>query len=137
MLFPTNAGLDKLTELKWNFDAQNAIIGINQSAPVIPRNQFTRIVNGLFFDADDTGLRARHIKWIDFIPIQYDDSGETHDRVLVTVQPYENLVEADANYVYPLPEDFKYAKLPRVNWLLLLLSYWVAAVSWLTALERN
>lgn len=66
LLMPTNRGWDKLTELGWNFAAQNSIMGFNTPSPEPMEGKFTRIVNGMFFDADDSGLKTRRIKWLDF-----------------------------------------------------------------------
>ncbi|WMN12071.1 DUF4263 domain-containing protein [Marivirga salinae] len=85
---------------------------------MIPERQFSRIVNGLFFDADENGLKTRHIKWIDFIPVSYDDSQEGYDSYSINFGFYnEQLIELDAHYIYPLPdqEDYKYTKLPQLN----------------------
>lgn len=49
LLFPTNRGWDKLSELGWNFAAQNSIMGFNTPSPEPVPGQFTRIVNGMFF----------------------------------------------------------------------------------------
>lgn len=46
----------------------------------IVRDEFCRIINGAFFDANETGLITRRAKIIDFIPITYDDSNEEFDR---------------------------------------------------------
>ncbi len=115
LIIPTNKGIDKLFELKWNFAGQNSIFGINFPAPLIPKGQFTRIINGLFFDANESGLLTRHIKWIDFMPIQYDDSDSEVDKISFDFSPYHRLVEHDANYIYPVPDDYKYSKLPKLN----------------------
>ncbi|AKP51539.1 Shedu anti-phage system protein SduA domain-containing protein [Cyclobacterium amurskyense] len=117
LIVPTNRGFDKLAELNWNFDAQNAIYFFNSNGISILKGQFGRIINGLFFDADEKGLKTRHIKWIDFIPLQYDDSGEGHDFFSINFGYYDKLVEQDAHFVYPLPslDDFKFSKLPQVN----------------------
>ena len=54
-------------ELNWNFAAQSYIISFNSSPPVPQVGHFARITNSFFFDADESGLKTRHIKWIDFI----------------------------------------------------------------------
>lgn len=74
LVFPTNKGYEKLSELGWNFFAQNMILAFNTPALKPKEKEFSRIINGLFFDADDSGLKTRHIKWLDFYPISYDDS---------------------------------------------------------------
>lgn len=117
LILPTNAGFDKLSELKWNFDAQDGIIGFNSGDFFIPEGEFARIVNGLFFHADDKGLKTRLIKWIDFIPLYYDDSHSDYDLFGINLPLLSSLVKNDAHYIYPLPpeDDFKFSKLPQVN----------------------
>lgn len=118
LILPTNKGFDKLRELKWNFGAQRSIIGLNSGKFIVPKGEFVRMVNSLFFDADDSGLKTRHIKWIDFIPVDYDDTGEKSDSIAIHFDIYtKDLVKHDANYIYPLPDDndFLYSKLPKIN----------------------
>lgn len=117
LVLPTNKGFDKLTELKWNFAAQDTMIAMNFGNFYIPKGQFVRMVNSLFFDADEKGLKTRHIKWIDFIPLEYDDSSELSDSIAINFGYYAKLIEHDAHYRYPLPkdDDFKYSKLPKIN----------------------
>jgi hypothetical protein len=116
-VLPTNAGIDKLIELKWNFSAQNSIIGINTGGFELLQGQFSRIVNGLFFDSDDNGLKTRHIKWIDFVPLTMDTSKQDADFFTIKFGYINSLVENDANYIYPLPpkDDYKFSKLPQLN----------------------
>ena len=118
LIIPTNRAFDKLIELGWNFSAQNSIIAMNAGNFCIPEGQFCRHVNSLFFDADENGLKTRHIKWIDFIPIDYDDSNEDFDSLAFHLGVYDkDLIIHDAHYIYPLPDkdDFKYSKLPQIN----------------------
>ena len=115
LVLPTNKGWDKLTDLKWNFSAQNSIMGFNVPSPAPVKGQFTRIVNGMFFDADDAGLKTRHIKWMDFIPVDFDGDDELYDRIGFSLDRLKELVEHDANYVYPLPDEYKYIQLPKIN----------------------
>ncbi len=115
LILPTNRGFDQLTKLGWNFAAQNMLLAMNSPAPVPMPGRFARIVNGLFFDADENGLITRHIKWIDFIPLEYDDTGTDKDSIAIDLSPYSELVRRDAHYVYPLPDEFKFTKLQRLN----------------------
>jgi hypothetical protein len=115
LLLPTNKGWDKLSDLGWNYTAQNALMGFNTPSPRPEEGQFTRIVNGLFFDADESGLKSRHIKWLDFFPIYFDGSDDTTDSISFSVESMKNLVEHDANYTYPMPDDYKYIQLPKIN----------------------
>lgn len=115
LIVPTNRGFDKLIELDWNFHAQNSYYFMNAPVPTVPSNQFTRIINGLFFDADNGNLKTRHIKWIDFIPLKYDDSDPELDTISIDTSFYPQLVEHDSNFIYPIPEDYKFKKLPQIN----------------------
>jgi len=115
LLLPTNKGFSKLSDLGWNFAAQNSLMGFNTPAPEPTKGQFTRIINGLFFDADDTGLKSRHIKWLDFFPIYFDDSNEKVDSFSFSLEGIEKLVPHDAEYIYPMPNDYKYIQLPKIN----------------------
>lgn len=115
LLLPTNRGWDKLTELKWNFAAQNSIMGFNTPSPEPSYGQFTRIINGLFFDAGESGLKSRHIKWLDFFPIHFDGSDEETDTISFSLEKMKNLVAHDAHYHYPLPDDYKFIQLPKIN----------------------
>ncbi|MDO2434837.1 DUF4263 domain-containing protein [Aeromonas veronii] len=115
LIFPTNRGFDKLSELKWNFSAQNAIIGLNVPSPSVMEGHFTRVINAFFFDADESGLVTRQIKWLDLIPIEFDSSDAEVDRFGFTLSMYKNLIVHDAHYVYPAPDEFKFIQLPKIN----------------------
>lgn len=115
LILPTNKGWDKLDELKWNFAAQSSIAGFNVPSPLPLQGQFTRIVNGLFFDADESGLKTRHIKWLDFFPLNFDGSDENHDKIGINFGAIVSKVESDAYYQYPIPDDYKYIQLPKIN----------------------
>lgn len=115
LLLPTNKGWDKLSELGWNYSAQNSLMGFNTPSPTPEEGQFTRVVNGLFFDADENGLKTRHIKWLDFFPIHFVESDDTTVSISFCVESMKGLVEHDANYAYPMPDDYKYVQLPKIN----------------------
>lgn len=117
IVYPTNKGMDKLIELKWNWAAQNAIVGINTPGFHVQQGQFSRIVNARFFDADENGLKTRHIKWLDLLPLNIEDETEETHVLKISLDALKSLVEHDAHYNYPLPskEDFKYIKLPQIN----------------------
>ena len=91
------------------------MIAMNGSAPIVLKKHFSRIINGFFFDADDSGLKTRHIKWLDFIPILFDDSDGEVDKFAFDVSFMKNFIEHDAHYIYPLPEDYKFKQLPKIN----------------------
>lgn len=114
-LLPTNRGWDKLLELGWNFSAQESVMGFNAPCPEPMEGKFARIVNGTFFDADESGLRTRRVKWLDFFPIFFDGSDEEVDRIRFNLEKMQEVVEADARYKYPVPDDFKYVQLPKIN----------------------
>ena len=115
LLLPTNRGHQKLSNLGWNFLAQDGIIAFNVPAPKPVKNHFARVINGLFFDADDVGLKTRHIKWLDFYPLEYDDSDEEVDTIRISIAFLKDLVEHDAKYIYPLPNEYRLIQLPKIN----------------------
>mgnify|MGYP003384776200 CR=1 FL=1 len=115
LIFPTNRGFDKLLDLKWNFSAQNSIMGFNVPTPSAEEGRFTRIINGLFFDANDNGLITRQIKWLDLIPIKFDDSNSETDTFGFDFSFYKNLIKQDAHFTYPFPDEFKFIQLPKIN----------------------
>ena len=115
LIIPTNRGCKKLIDLRWNFGAQSMIFSMNSPCPVLVEGNFTRIVNGLFFDCDESGLKTRRIKWVDFFPVHFDGSESEFDSISFNLDQMGQLVEHDANYVYPLPEDYKFSQLPKVN----------------------
>jgi hypothetical protein len=115
LVIPTNAGFDKLAELKWNWAAQDMFVCLNTGGIEAPKGQFTRIINGRFFDADDSGLKSRHIKWLDMAPLTYSESYEDHDTFDIDLSVFKDLAKVDALTPYPLPTDYKYEKLPKVN----------------------
>jgi hypothetical protein len=96
------------------------MICLNFGPPILVENEFTRIVNGLFFDADGKGLKTRHIKWVDFIPIYYNDSDSEKDVFGIDLGPYQQLAQQDCQYAYPIPNDYDYqhSKLQKINRLL-------------------
>lgn len=115
LVLPTNRGADELMRLNWNWDAQDMILGFNTGGIHAQPGQFTRIVNGLFFDADESGLRSRHIKWLDLVPLAYDESDDIYDSFRIDFSTLSALANVDARHPYPVPEDFKWQKLPRIN----------------------
>lgn len=116
LMVPTNAGLDKLIDLKWNFAAQNSMVSFNSQGFDIVEGQFVRLINGMFFDAKDDDLKTRIIKWIDFIPCHYNEPEEGElDEIGFSLEVYDRLWQADLFYQYPEPADFKYDKLPKIN----------------------
>lgn len=116
LIIATTEGSEKLLELGWNVDAQNGtmITGSNILPELMP-NRFTRIVNGMFFDADDSGLKSRHIKWIDFFPIIFKDRDNETYSISFSLDKLKELVVPDAYYIYPMPDDYKYTQLPKIN----------------------
>ena len=114
-VLPTNAGVDELRTLKWNWSAQEMIVGLNTGGMFAPEGQFTRLVNGRFFDADEHGLKVRYIRWLDLIPCRYDDSGDELDSFSVDLSLFPRLAEVDCRKPFPFPEDFRLDRLQKVN----------------------
>lgn len=116
LLFATNRGWDKIFELHWNLAAQSSLMSFNSPIPEPCPHMFCRIVNGRFFDASESGLVTRHIKWMDFYPISYDDSDEKYDKFSFRLpSDMSPIVEQDVHYVYPIPTEFKFVQLPKIN----------------------
>ncbi|MGO4366455.1 hypothetical protein [Pseudomonas sp. PAB10] len=115
LILATNEGWDKLDELGWDISSQNSIMGSNTPPPVPLPGMFSRIINGLFFDANETGLKTRHVKWLDIIPIKFDDSAEQYNSLKIPLGQLKKLAVNDAHYVYPMPSDYKFNKLPKIN----------------------
>ena len=116
LIVPTNNGIDKLIELKWNFAAQDSVVSINSTGLDIADNQFVRLINTRFLDKKKGDLKTRIIKWIDFLPCYYNepDEGEL-DEIGFSVSIYDKLWYHDMLYKYPRPNDFKFSKLPQIN----------------------
>ncbi|WP_374302171.1 Shedu anti-phage system protein SduA domain-containing protein [Ferrovibrio sp.] len=117
LIIASNAGFDELQALGWNFAAEGMNFAINTKGFYVPAGKFGRLINARFFSKDAHGLLTRHIKWIDFIPLDYDDSGEEVDVFRIHIGPYEKIWQLDLRYVYPLPpkKDYRYSKLPQIN----------------------
>lgn len=116
LFFPTNAGADELDKLNWNWSVQSMMIAFNASTITVPVNQFTRIINGRFFDATpQAGLKTRHIKWLDLIPCIYDDSNSEFDQHKIWLDPLKQLSKLDPHSTYPIPTEFRLKRLQQVN----------------------
>lgn len=116
LIIPTNSGIDKLIDLKWNFEAQNGLVSFNSTGLDIANNQFVRLINCRFFDEKNGDLKTRVIKWIDFLPYYYKESDEgDSDEMGFNFSVYDKLWFNDMLYKYPKPNDFKYSKLPQIN----------------------
>lgn len=116
LVLPTNTGADELDRLQWNWTAQDMLLGFNSAGVEVPKGQFTRLINARFFDSDSTaGLKTRHIKWLDLIPCEYDDSGLEVDSFKICLEPYFKLVQSDLSAYYPLPKDFRIGRLQQMN----------------------
>ena len=116
-VLPTNAAFDELRSLGWNFAAQEMMMVLNASGFFVPEGKWARLVNAFFFAKDAHGLQTRHIKWIEFVPLTYDDSDLDTDKFTIDFRPFSRMIEHDLQYVYPMPSkhDFRYGKLPRIN----------------------
>ncbi|CAA0186288.1 Shedu anti-phage system protein SduA domain-containing protein [Acinetobacter baumannii] len=114
-LWATMKGYEKLDELNWNYSAQDSFIFMNAAIPQPQQGKFSRIINGFFFDSDDLGLKTRHIKWMDIFPITIDESHADYDQFKFNISIFSKLAKNDINYTYPMPTDYKYKHLPRIN----------------------
>ncbi|MDR7856054.1 Shedu anti-phage system protein SduA domain-containing protein [Tissierella sp.] len=116
LIIPTNAGMDKLIDLKWNFTAQSSVMSLNSTGLDITDNHFVRLINCRFFDEQKGDLKTRIIKWIDFLPYYYNEPDEGEfDEMIINLDIYDRLWYQDIFYEYPKPNDFKFSKLPQIN----------------------
>lgn len=116
LIIPTNAGMEKLIDLKWNFAAQDSIMGFNSGGLDLSDGEFIRLINCKFFDEHNGDLKTRIVKWIDFIPCHYNELEEGElDEISFNISVYDKLWYSDLFYQYPQPQDFKFDKLPKVN----------------------
>lgn len=116
LIIPTMKGSEKLIDLNWNFSAQNSIVAFNLNGIDLVEHSFYRFINCFFFDSNDGDLKTRRVQWIDFIPLEYDDTKDgDHDYFNIKLGYYLNLWKLDMFYKYPKPSDFKYKRLPQVN----------------------
>jgi hypothetical protein len=116
LVLPTNAGADELQRQGWNWAAESMVLGFGIAGFEVPKRQFTRLVNARFFDATaDGGLKTRHIKWLDLIPCEYDDSATETDSFKLWLEPYLKFAEDDLHVNYPIPEEFRHVRLTQMN----------------------
>ena len=115
LVWATNDGYEKLEELRWNYSAQDMMLIMNASMPIIIENKSCSLINSFFFDADEKGLKTRHIKWMNFIPIIYDDTDSRHDTFKINEGLIREIAIENAYTVYPLPEEYKNIHLPKIN----------------------
>lgn len=115
LILPTNEAVTKLSELHWNWAAQSSMLCFNCSGIEIKEKEFYRLVNSIFFDVRNDSLITRRIKWLDLIPISYKDEGDGQSFGL-NLSIYSNeLYKMDCQTGYPLPTEFKYQQLEKVN----------------------
>lgn len=115
LVMPSSAGADELERLNWNWTAQEMMLAFGAGGLDLRQGQFTRLVNARFFDADEGGLKTRHIKWLDLMPCEFDDTGDEIDEFTIDMSSLIALAEVDPLHPYPMPPDFRYERLERVN----------------------
>lgn len=62
LIVPTNAGMDKLIDLKWNFAAQSSTISLNSTGLDIADGEFVRLINCMFYDEQNGGFKNTNNK---------------------------------------------------------------------------
>ena len=114
LVCPTSNGFVELENLGWTFYTQSAILALNGGFEV-PKHNFCRIINGTFFDADESGLKTRRAKLIDFIPILYDDTDDKFDTFNIDLSIYNTIYKQDVAYKFPEPEFYEQEKISIIN----------------------
>jgi len=97
LMIPTDSGFDKLMELGWNFGAQSFLAAFNPGKINLTKGKFSRLINSFFFDANKSGLITRHIKWIDFIPINFIEQDSELSSFSMDLRVFSKLIEHDAH----------------------------------------
>lgn len=116
LVLPTNAGMEELQRLNWNWTAQDMILGMNTPFVEVPAGHFARLINARFFDAtSEGGLKTRHLKWLDLIPWEYDNSKSTFDTFSINSDILDKLAKVDIDASYPVPTDFRLGRLQLMN----------------------
>ncbi|MEM9616593.1 MAG: Shedu anti-phage system protein SduA domain-containing protein [Pseudomonadota bacterium] len=117
MMIPNGDSIETLTDLGWNFGADNLNFLLNCGGLELASGRFHRIINAVIFNTEHGDLKTRRIKWVDFIPVVYDDSRDDVDSYSTDLGPLMQAAKYDKNYVYPSPSknDYKYTKLPQLN----------------------
>lgn len=115
LVWATDNGYEKLRDLRWNYSAQDMMLIMSSSMPIVMEERACSLINAFFFDADEKGLKTRHIKWMNFIPIIYDDSNKGYDTFKIDGNIFKSMALENAYTIYPLPEEYKNIHLPKIN----------------------
>lgn len=115
LVWATDNGYDKLRELRWNYLAQDMMLIMGSCIPTVVSGNACSLINSFFFDANEMGLKTRHIKWMNFIPVIYDDADSRHDTFKINEGLIRKIAIENAYTMYPLPEDYKNIHLPKIN----------------------
>lgn len=113
LIFPTNDGIQKLLDLKWNFLAQTGAFSLN-GKPYVGKNKAVRIINTYFFDAKNDSLQTRHVKWLEIFPVISKSNAPGEDYAC-DLSILMNYIEHDANFSFNFPNDFRNKSLPIIN----------------------
>jgi hypothetical protein len=111
---PTPRAAEPLLDLGWDPTNQDGIITLGMGNPEIPEGAFGRQINCRYFDHDETGLKTRHIKHIDFLPLTLTETDERLDfEIDLTALLF--FVKYDFGHGYPLPPNKEIAKFEAIN----------------------
>ncbi len=119
---PTTRGFKKMTELNWNFGAQDSIISINTGNLVLEEGAFTRVVNSFYFDEQNGFLKTRNIRWLDCYPIGIREVDDAYIKVLFHNDIFTQQLEKDPQYIFPKVHDYRFSKLQKLNRFIELIS---------------
>jgi hypothetical protein len=116
IVMPTNDAVDELARQGWNWDAEGYISPINTNGLLAVPGKFARIIDGRFFDVNEFGLKTRHVKWLDLIPIEVTGENPESETMKIKGSELGALVHHDARYSYPInASDYRLKHLPRIN----------------------
>lgn len=117
LYLPTNRAHDALQANRWNFVAQDMIMAFNFPGFRLEAEHSARIIDSYFYDADDKGLKVRHVKWLDLFPCEHRfDVDEDHDGLTVHSFPNpQKQAVVDAHVSLRGVPDFQIDKLRQLN----------------------
>lgn len=116
LFVPSNDAFDILHQNGWNFAAESMQLVLNPPHFEVRRGDFCRLNNCFFYGTNETGLAVRHVQWMDFLPLEWEDLDDTTEAIKITYWPnITALIEHDASYQFPIPDEFDLERLSRLN----------------------
>ena len=88
LFLPTNDAVVKLTELSYDFTAEESFMGLDSGFIDFSKGRFHRLINCRFHYVENDKLKPRIAKWIDFYPCKYKEEDIDVDNYRQSFQCY-------------------------------------------------